>query len=584
MICHLIFEHEYTQHFNDFIDMYFDINNHVFIVYDHSSIGYKKEYNFKNSHYIKLNDNGCLAILLSASAIIVHGLFYEQIVDLLVTHKELLTKTAWMLWGGDLYSYRNSGTEMHSEEFENKRRQVISDLSWIICPVVEDFELACSVYKSRAEHLYGFYSMTIDFDYLDKIRPTIKASGPARILVGNSATLSNQHEEILHVLSRFKGEDIQTYCPLTYGDKDYANRVEQLGTKLFGNKFYPITEAMPFNQYAEFLASIDVGIMNHNRQQGLGTIAILLYLGKKVYIRTDISSYTELSRRGISLFDVEGLKTDSIHTVACYSDAVKSSNIDAIRREYSREACYKALSKVFNSIETVRYMNDERAAKNFDGSSNEKNRDVPYMLTLQSILSQSRIKLYAGDVPDQPEYSDWIGLSLTQQNDRHIIHDITTPLPFPNNSVDAFQAEDVIEHIQYHLLAPVINEIYRVLKPGALFRLSIPDYGCDVLRERSVKDVHGNIIFDPGGGGTPEDPGHVWFPRIESVYRLLEKTRFHTEGTMHFLHYWDMGRPTFVARPIDYSKGYIKRTPDHDERVKKPYRPMSIVVDLYKGD
>ena len=212
-----------------------------------------------------------------------------------------------------------------------------------------------------------------------------------------------------------------------------------------------------------------------------------------------------------------------------------------------------------------------------------KQQQSDVFLSLKSIMSLSRIKLYAGDVPAQPVYAGWIGLSLTQHDDRHIIHDITNPLPFQNDSIDAFQAEDVLEHIPYSRLVPVINEIFRVLKTGALFRLSVPDYGCDVLRERSVKDAHGNIVFDPGGGGTPEDPGHVWFPRIENVYRLLEKTRFCSEGTMSFLHYWDMNRPTFVAKPIDYSKGIVRRTPDFDERVKNPYRPMSLVVDLYKG-
>jgi predicted SAM-dependent methyltransferase len=204
--------------------------------------------------------------------------------------------------------------------------------------------------------------------------------------------------------------------------------------------------------------------------------------------------------------------------------------------------------------------------------------------SLNQVTAPLVVKLYAGDIPERPEYDGWIGLSLTKSDHRHILHDITTPFQMADNSVDAFQTEDVLEHIQYEKLPTVLNEIFRVLKPGALYRLSVPDYGCDVLRERSVKDVHGNIIFDPGGGGTPEDPGHLWFPRIESVYRMLEKTRFHTEGRMDFLHYWDMNRPTFVMRPIDYSKGFVKRTPDHDERVKAPYRPMSIVIDLYKGE
>ncbi len=197
--------------------------------------------------------------------------------------------------------------------------------------------------------------------------------------------------------------------------------------------------------------------------------------------------------------------------------------------------------------------------------------------------ARSGLRLYAGDVPLMPEYDGWTGLSLTQQDHRHIRHDITQPLPLSDNSVAAFQAEDVLEHIHYGRLVAVINEIHRALKPGALFRLSVPDYGCDVLRERSEKDPLGNVVFDPGGGGTPEDPGHVWFPRIENVYRLLEKTHFFTNGEIEFLQYWNMDNVTFVAKTIDYSQGIVRRTPDFDERVKTPYRPMSLVVDLRKG-
>jgi len=192
------------------------------------------------------------------------------------------------------------------------------------------------------------------------------------------------------------------------------------------------------------------------------------------------------------------------------------------------------------------------------------------------------IKLYAGDIPEMTEYNGWLGLSLSKHDGRHICHDITQSLPFPRDSVDAFQAEDVFEHIQYELLIHVVNDIFRILKPGALFRLSVPDYGCDVLRERSMKDSLGHIVFDPEGGGTPANPGHVWFPRIENIRRLLERTLFFSNGKIDFLHYWDMDNSTYVTKPIDYSKCMVRRTPDFDDRVKEPYRPMSIVVDLIK--
>ena len=192
------------------------------------------------------------------------------------------------------------------------------------------------------------------------------------------------------------------------------------------------------------------------------------------------------------------------------------------------------------------------------------------------------MRLYAGDVPKQKEYEGLIGLSLSRNDQNHLRHDITQPFPLMDNSVDSFQAEDVLEHIPYEKLVPVINEIYRVLKPDGLFRLSVPDYECDVLQNRSIKDEKGQIVFDPDGGGTPENPGHVWFPRIDTVMQLLTKTKFHGSGKIELLHYYNKDG-TFVAKPIDYSKGHIMRTPDFDERVKAPYRPMSLVIDLTKG-
>lgn len=59
-----------------------------------------------------------------------------------------------------------------------------------------------------------------------------------------------------------------------------------------------------------------------------------------------------------------------------------------------------------------------------------------------------------------------------------------------------------MEHIKYTDLPDILNEIYRILKPGGLFRLSVPDYNCDILWERSEKDSNGKIRFDPGGGGS----------------------------------------------------------------------------------
>ncbi len=199
------------------------------------------------------------------------------------------------------------------------------------------------------------------------------------------------------------------------------------------------------------------------------------------------------------------------------------------------------------------------------------------------LAKQDHIFLYAGDVPSNTNYKKFIGLSLHQSNAQHIKHDISKALPLMDNCVDVYQAEDVFEHILPTELPAIINEIYRVLKPGGIFRLSVPDYRCDVFRERTHKDERGNLLYDPGGGGDyvngkVVNGGHVWFPVYESVKAIMQLTRF---SDVFFYHYYDeSGAP--ITGPIDYSIGYVQRTPDNDARVQSPYRPMSIVLDCRK--
>jgi len=250
----------------------------------------------------------------------------------------------------------------------------------------------------------------------------------------------------------------------------------------------------------------------------------------------------------------------------------------AVKAELSLQPDSKDAQKISELIKTTQ----KKQMIDLEKPNNYTNRPSSQHITWEQIKQMPLIKLYAGDLPLREGYDGLIGLSPTKNDQNHLQHDITQLFPLENNSVDSFQAEDVFEHIPYEKLVPVVNEIYRILKPDGLLRLSVPDYGCDVLQNRSVKGETGQIVYDPGGGGTPDNPGHVWFPRIDTVMQILTKTKFHKSGKIELLHYYNKDG-TFVAKPIDYSKGHVRRTPDFDERVKNPYRPMSLVIDLIKG-
>ncbi|GHV10900.1 hypothetical protein FACS189491_01220 [Spirochaetia bacterium] len=91
----------------------------------------------------------------------------------------------------------------------------------------------------------------------------------------------------------------------------------------------------------------------------------------------------------------------------------------------------------------------------------------PYRPFLR-VANRSFIFLYAGDVPSNSHYKNKaiMGLSINQENSRHIKHNITHYHDLPDNSVDIYQAEDVFEHIEYEKLEYVLKDIYRILKPN----------------------------------------------------------------------------------------------------------------------
>src|SRR5260221_6915250 len=200
--------------------------------------------------------------------------------------------------------------------------------------------------------------------------------------------------------------------------------------------------------------------------------------------------------------------------------------------------------------------------------------------------SNSR-KLYAGKLRRAlPQFATHFGITPFYASTRNIHHDVTKPFPIPDGSVELFQSEDVFEHIELADMSAIFNEIHRVLSPGALFRLSLPDYHLDLNIQRCQRGSTEEIVFDPGGGGHFVDGrvtggGHVWFPTIEIVRDLFKNSLFGTRGIVKYLQYNNRDG-TFKLNPIDYSLGYIQRTPDHDDRVSSRPRPISIVVDAYK--
>lgn len=303
---HVANTNKFIEPYINFINSNFDMKNHQFLCFTS-----KKATNHINNSYENAQLQGeiignikLLKELYAANRIYLHSLFSIKIVILLFFQPWLLKKCYWIIWGGDLYVYREPRTTVVARVKEYARAFVIKRMGNIVSLVKGDYELAKDWYGTRGTYHYGEYVGPISKSQLDALPIKLKSKeSPIVIQIGNSADPSNNHIDTLKKLLRFRDENIQIYVPLSYGDERYAKKVIEEGTNLFGEKFISLTEFLPPEEYSAFLNNIDIAIFNNDRQQALGNISALLYLNKKVYIRSDTSMWLDFKERSISLND-----------------------------------------------------------------------------------------------------------------------------------------------------------------------------------------------------------------------------------------------------------------------------------------
>ena len=238
--------------------------------------------------------------LNKADKIVLHGLFSSLLILLLFLQPWLLRKCYWIIWGGDLYVHSINRGDWRWRIKEWFRRPVIRGLGHLVTYVTGDVELARQWYGAR-----GFHHECLAYPS-NTYRPTelpVERHAGLHILVGNSADPSNEHLEILRLLQAHSDNSIKVFVPLSYGDPGYAETVVEQGKRLLGERFIPLRDFMPYNDYLKLLAGIDVAIFNHRRQQGMGNIIALLGMGKTVCLRSDTTSWQTLTGMGLRLGD-----------------------------------------------------------------------------------------------------------------------------------------------------------------------------------------------------------------------------------------------------------------------------------------
>jgi predicted SAM-dependent methyltransferase len=107
---------------------------------------------------------------------------------------------------------------------------------------------------------------------------------------------------------------------------------------------------------------------------------------------------------------------------------------------------------------------------NLDGSWNAWSRKYPMV---RKVLKTFRI------LP--------VRLLNIQWNPDILIHDVRKPLRFQDNSLEAIYASHLLEHLYLEEAKRLLKECFRILKPGGVLRMVVPDLRAIVLEYMGEK-------------------------------------------------------------------------------------------------
>lgn len=309
MNLHLMTEGKFVERFVRFVNKYYpDGENYFYVYYREPEEEQRTQLSFDNLEYTNDLFDAVDLSRVGDGKVFVHSFYLIHTIKYCnyLVKQIPANQIVLIIYGADLYNNRYILMDnfLHPgiwlQEYNKKR--MIKGISNFMTFASPDYELMNKWYGAKGHQYDCLYPSNANIELLSGLRSEVRDNGPIKILLGNSATVTNKHIEALDWLSKYREEDIMIICPLSYGDMNYAHKVEDKGKRYFGNKFRPIYEYMSIDDYSRMLNDVDIAIYNNNRQQATGNIEILGYLGKKIFVRSDTTTWQHYVGRDNCVF------------------------------------------------------------------------------------------------------------------------------------------------------------------------------------------------------------------------------------------------------------------------------------------
>ena len=188
--------------------------------------------------------------------------------------------------------------------WSRRRRDAISRVDYFQPVVLKEYSMMCQNEFFRAKEFY-YKPLGRSLEIRDMVAST------GHILLGNSATPTNNHLDVLEVVKACKQDSQKIIIPLSYGNKRYT---EWLKPQIQGDDIMPLYDFLPRDEYFKIVEGCSYAVIGTIRQQAMGNISFALSKGIKVFLYKDSVAYQNHKELGYAIYAIEDMTPESLST------------------------------------------------------------------------------------------------------------------------------------------------------------------------------------------------------------------------------------------------------------------------------
>lgn len=206
-----------------------------------------------------------------------------------------------------------------------QRKSALDRIDYFQPVLKTEFDELRRLYKIRAKEFYYPDSWNINASFQG-----VKTKS-GNILLGNSATSSNNHLDVLGIIEGYCHHNQRIIMPLNYGEEKYkdwlTNAVERK------DNIQVISDFMPKDDYFNLVDNCSYACFGVIRQQAMANILYAIMTGIKVFLYKDSIPYKDLKKLGFVVYALEDVDKDSFNTPITHEEMEQNIRANAMEIE-----------------------------------------------------------------------------------------------------------------------------------------------------------------------------------------------------------------------------------------------------------